>query len=1403
MNGSLPGFDLGEINQTVPQAGSPDRFQRRWRLTCAGLSNVWRFGDLELSAASGRLLLRGLNGTGKTTALEALWPYLLDLNPARLAAGKARSTSLSSLMREGAAGKRRYGYAWLTLTGPDEGAWSFGVRLQYSEGGSPPVRVVPFAVPGRPLHELKLHVAGRGPLTAEQFAEAVVACGGQMFDTEETYLAHLAARIFATPDSGELATLASRLRPVRNPALLGEISPQAAAAALRESLPSVAEDVVVATAEALAESDATREAFARDKEAADLLEDFRAAWCAHAVDVAGTSHAAAANAARDVKRHQEALKGLSGNLTTAQGAAVRAKTGLAQLESDLSASTAEIEALQNHQAYRDAGRLNDLRNTFSAQLEQARAAARAMTEVAHSVAAQGKSLRRELDNIIEDLAECGSQVASADVTAAPVGGLLAWSDQPRSVLIAGTFTADPGPVLVIRGNDQALRNAAQTWQQRADEHALRADAAGVALVDHRQVEAAKRVADESSKAAADAAAKADTESADAHRAEVAAVSAGQALLTLVSSWTRSHPELAEPTNELPDGGELLVTTTEGAWTLNEVDQLRAAESGQVLAAADEWANHALSRAEGLAAGLRADAERQAEEAKQRRGEAAQLRAEAEKLRGGRLLPLPRPEWAGPADDSRALGAALDWPTGFNGDHERALVEAAAAAAGLLGAKLGPSGASTDVWKVEARGPVVRENLGQVLVVDPEHPLAEAATAVLARIRLASSAQDLDGENGTDAGLVVGRDGTFRAGVLQGRVPGADDPALLPAASHVGVRQRRAAALARAEVLDQQADELDARIEELEQQTTRLIREAEATSALGRSFPSREALRRSESDRAQAARAARDARDASERARSEADRLTVALQEAQAEWGERTRAVGLPVDVEQLVFMRDHGKSSAEQLRRAAKSLSGKLADRLRRVITLHDEDAIAQKLVRAESEAQIAQQNATNTQTEVRVLEETKGALITEVLGRLKQATDRRTKLNAGLGPARAIATQAAQDEATAQAKLSDGQTRLAEAQPKAAALLRELRTLLEASGVADAILDGATPAPDQQLLGQVSAALEGRKTIAKKTVRERADVARGKLAGIWSLDPGEDHGELLTYVLTHRDATYTPPGAAAHAATLKKRAEQALAASEEKALREFIIGRLPGAISTAWTRLHDWAKEVNRKMRGAAASSGVGVQVRTPMREDLTPASQTVFQLSCKVSDAERKPEQQKELSQALQALLQAAEGETMQQRVAAAVDVRDWVEVHYEVTRPDGKTQRWNSRTGLSGGERRLVVLAPMLAAIAAAYDRLGEKALRLVALDEVPAEVDERGREGLARYIAELDLDLICTSYSWDGCPGAWDGIDAHDLEAGPDGTVVAFPMLVRGMLPLPEDEMRSGVTSAPAGERGRDS
>lgn len=155
-------LDFTDTPATAP-AGNPDRFTSRWHLVGAGLSNVWRYGNLELPAMSGRLLLRGPNGTGKTTALEALWPFLLDLDhgQGKLSAGKARTTTLKQLMAEGAKEKgRRYGYVWLTVA-PPAGAnepvqVTYGVRLQYSPSASPAVTIVPFTVPARPVQDFAL-----------------------------------------------------------------------------------------------------------------------------------------------------------------------------------------------------------------------------------------------------------------------------------------------------------------------------------------------------------------------------------------------------------------------------------------------------------------------------------------------------------------------------------------------------------------------------------------------------------------------------------------------------------------------------------------------------------------------------------------------------------------------------------------------------------------------------------------------------------------------------------------------------------------------------------------------------------------------------------------------------------------------------------------------------------------------------------------------------------------------------------------------------------------------------------------------------------------------------------------------------------------------------------------------
>ena len=1380
---SAPHTDLNVVGteRMLPRGLSP-RFEKRWHLVGAGLSNVWRFGDLELSAKSGRLLLRGPNGTGKTTALEALWPYLLDLNPARLAAGKARTTSLSSLMREGAAGKRRFGYAWLTLNDAEEGNWSFGVRLQYSDGASPPVRVIPFAVPGRPLQDLELHRPGRVPLTAEQFAEAVAAGGGHVFESEDAYVSHLAVRIFATPDANEPAKLAARLRQVRNPTNLADVTPQAAAIALRESLPGVAEEVIAATAEALAESDATREAFERDKLAADLLADFAEVWSAHATDMVRSAHAGAARAAAEVKARQKEVEHRDVAYDKAARATAEAREHLRAREEEQVRLAAEIQALEKSEAYRAAGRLNDLRATLEARQKQAHATVAAMTDAARTLADRGVSLRKALDGLVEDIVDLQQEAVSADRSGGAPRPLLSWSDEARPALSAGDVHANPGPALRVHGDGDQLREAARVWMQRADWHTARSDAAQLALTDHRDVERADRLARDAAREAEVATHKVEQETSKARKAEVAATAAASRLIESVLQWTSLHPGLSNGGEHGGGAGD-----DHAEWDSDALAQLTGAEPAQTLTVVEEWAAAAVSRAQARAAGLRASAASSAKQAAELREKAQGLRRDAADLRAGRLLPFPRPEWAGAGVDGAAFGTALEWAEGWGDDRTRALVEAGFAASGLLGAAIGESGAATEMWWVGAVGPVVTPNLTDAIAIDRGHPRREAAAAVLARVALVdsvSSAGELPEER---SGLAIGRDGSFRAGVLHGRVAGADDPAQLPAASHVGSRQRRAAALRRAGELEAAAalTQLDA--ESCERAARAALEAADRLSETGRAFPSRVELRHDESWRAAAMQALFDVREAAGAARDDAETRAGELHRARTAWIERTRAVGVPTDIDELKALESGGRSSAERLRKAARSLADKLARRLDDFRTDHAqlESHATDRLRRVEIDARDANRQVLETTTELSVLEETQGVAMKDVLARHSRSRSRLEAVNRELAEGRSRSELCVRDELEAKADQNTARSYLDAAITTAARELDRLHGLVQVPGVGDAILDGAQPLAAAELLDQVGSKLEGRKSMTRRTVREREDRIRAELAGVWSLDPGEDHGELLTYVLTHRDESRTPPAAAVYAETLRRRAEEALAASEERALREFVIGRLPSAIGTAWTRLHDWVAEVNRKMRSATASSGVGVQVRAVLQQDLVPAQRTVYELSCQVSDADRTPEQQRELGAALHALMAASDADSMHEQVSRACDVREWVDVHYEVTRPGGRTQKWNSRTGLSGGERRLVVFAPMLAAVAAGYDRYGERALRIVALDEVPAEVDEQGREGLARYLAELDLDLVCTSYVWDGCPGAWDGIDAYDLEAGPDGTVVAFPMLVRGLLDMPGD------------------
>ena len=99
---------------TEPQV-TTTRSPARLRPTRAGLINLWDYTEAEFRFVDGRLVLRGPNGSGKTKALELLFPFLLDANlaPQRLDpfSGTGRTMRDNLLFRPGR--ETVIGYAWM------------------------------------------------------------------------------------------------------------------------------------------------------------------------------------------------------------------------------------------------------------------------------------------------------------------------------------------------------------------------------------------------------------------------------------------------------------------------------------------------------------------------------------------------------------------------------------------------------------------------------------------------------------------------------------------------------------------------------------------------------------------------------------------------------------------------------------------------------------------------------------------------------------------------------------------------------------------------------------------------------------------------------------------------------------------------------------------------------------------------------------------------------------------------------------------------------------------------------------------------------------------------------------------------------------------------------------------
>ncbi|WP_230302667.1 TIGR02680 family protein [Peribacillus simplex] len=137
--------------------------------------------------------------------------------------------------------------------------------------------------------------------------------------------------------------------------------------------------------------------------------------------------------------------------------------------------------------------------------------------------------------------------------------------------------------------------------------------------------------------------------------------------------------------------------------------------------------------------------------------------------------------------------------------------------------------------------------------------------------------------------------------------------------------------------------------------------------------------------------------------------------------------------------------------------------------------------------------------------------------------------------------------------------------------------------------------------------------------------------------------------------------------------------------------------------------------------------------------------------------------------------EGETnLQQIMRDVLDYRKWFDFEIYFTKKNGKERRLNKNSygELSGGQRVLAMVTPVLAALYAKYLEGREDAPRIFTLDEAFARVDDENVNVMFDYIYKLGFNYILNSQSLWGCFESVPSLNIYELSRPDNRPFVAI-------------------------------
>jgi uncharacterized protein (TIGR02680 family) len=1331
----------------------------RLRPVRAGIINLWDYRDEEFVFADGRLVLRGPNGSGKTKALEVLFPFVLDgrIEPRRLNPFSSEDRTMrSNLLYRGQ--QSGYGYVWMEFGSALPGdAVTVGVGLQAGRH-SDKVKRWYFVVDGRVGVDFSLLTADDRPLTRKQLiAEVGVAA---VRDSPAEHRVAVDTRMFGLGRE-RYEQLVSLVLTLRRPQLAKDLDPVKLSDTLSGGLRPLDDHLLTEAARSFDDMEAVAQTLERLVRADEAAGAFLSAYTTYLRSHARTRADALTERRDAVAAGRTRVAAAQSRVRHAVQARDDAEARVREAGLAIARLRARLEQLKTSAAYQAHEQLADLRRVVGELNAAHTEAAERHAERTQALAEAREHLAVARDQVDRLAAEAGRVAATLAEDAADAG--LHWGAVQTTE--AG-FADRAGAAITAREDDlRAVRGARDRF-----EHAERA---------RRDAEVA-----------ADRAAVAvTTAEADEDTARSGVEQAREQVRQRLANWSDRH---AATVTELSVPG-LLDSLADAIEATGEPDAtdprttFHRATADAVQTYRDEQARLREQRTAITAEIRELTARRQAVAAEQDDAP---------------------PRFAARAEDRAGRAGAPLWRLVRFAEHltddEAAGLEAALEAANLLDAWVAPEAGpehGTDDGFLVPLPPGSRPDgvtLAAALVsergceVDPAR-----VSAVLESIALlAAGEQPVIG--GPPAVSVAGR---FGQGVQLGGFG-------KPAAEYVGATARARRRAARLVELDEQISAASVRRDDVERLLTRtrtvLDAVAAADAELPRVAPIVEAVRRLD----QAAGQLRATREAHDAARSVLDR-------AVAEVGVRDRALRATAAERALAPDRLEAVAAAlSRFGRTADRLSGLRkeageararagqeagrVDRARR-----DEDTAAQAARRAEL-------RAAEESERLDTLHRAVGTDEDQVLAEVSAADTAIGVAADDENAARDAEKSAIEESARAESEVGAARDALRGALAEEQAEARQLEPFAEADVLrllrcpgrlgwparpedwadpgAEAPLPDAVIALHEAVLAVTRDLRPTESSVKQSTTRlvKGLEELSGELSGAGhDYRPEWDSSGGIIVVRVADEHGLSPVGAfAQRIGDARRDQELLLTESERRVLEDALLTQLARQIHERTIEARDLIGRMNDEMRRRRMSSGLTVGVRWELADALADEQRGVVRLMERDAAALR-PEELARIRAHFAAAIKTARAgapeRVYRELLAEVLDYRRWRAFSFYLHPPSGGPERLTkARHGqLSGGEQSVSLHLPLFAAAHAMLNSADPRCPRLLALDEAFAGVDDKGRTELFGLAAEFDFDLVMTGYDLWATYATVPAAAHYDLSHAPaEHTVSALLMLWDG-------------------------